>query len=462
MEEIRCSGIWWLPSAPETHVYGEFTFSNREGLHLSSIGTFEDTLRTAVGRSYPVILGATSDGKRITLCDCMVVGHTGTGAGVETQRYSVDMALIGAHIDDPQEMRFHRVSMQYSHLADWFCPSGFRPRSIEAEDASRRYELSYELPERIVAATTKGRMTVWGSVKTAFSVREASLQQSVWITFEIPGKQRFEDLNSQLIHPLRNLVTLATDRPNSITQVFVFSKRHAHTSPIPSDIVELPIEVLFRTSYDEMTQTRALTPGEMLFSFEDVESDFEQLVQRWLVAAEELDSVCDLFFSNQYNPGMYLENKFLNLAQAAESYHRRRRCNQSRPAQEHERRLEAVFGACPAKHKKWLEWQLKYSNEPSFKERLLDLIDVTGETMLPLVQDAESFACDVRDSRNYYVHYDSSLRQQAAQGEKLYRLTERLAFLMRACLLCELGFTPQRCAKLFNNNQRYQYAVGRK
>ncbi len=81
----------------------------------------------------------------------------------------------------------------------------------------------------------------------------------------------------------------------------------------------------------------------MLFSLYDIESQFSLIMQRWFNSFEELDSVFNLFFSIKYKPDMYLENQFINLAQAAESYHRRRINNQALPNEEYQRRIEVVL-----------------------------------------------------------------------------------------------------------------------
>lgn len=79
--------------------------------------------------------------------------------------------------------------------------------------------------------------------------------------------------------------------------------------------------------------------------------------------------------------------------------------------------------------------------------------------MNPLVKDHAKFAKKVRDTRNYFTHWNTDLQDKAAQGEELFRITQTLLFMLQSCLLMELGCTPERCAELISKNKKYQYAV---
>ncbi len=42
-------------------------------------------------------------------------------------------------------------------------------------------------------------------------------------------------------------------------------------------------------------------------------------------------------------------------------------------------------------------------------------------------------------------------------GEELFRLCQKLEFLLQACFLSELGCTPEKCEQLISRNTEYQY-----
>lgn len=54
-------------------------------------------------------------------------------------------------------------------------------------------------------------------------------------------------------------------------------------------------------------------------------------------------------------------------------------------------------------------------------------------------------------------HHDKKLKEHAASGEDLYRLSQRVRMLLEICLLTELGFSSEEIKALFSRNWRYQH-----
>ncbi|WP_363268723.1 HEPN domain-containing protein [Okeania sp. SIO2B3] len=152
---------------------------------------------------------------------------------------------------------------------------------------------------------------------------------------------------------------------------------------------------------------------------------------------------------------MYLNNKFLNLVQVVESYHRRRiETNEENNSSLQER--EESYNCCLIKKNKKKEPYLRERLEALLKFELI--LDVTNE----LIQDKDSFLTKVVHTRNYLTHYRESLKEKAAKGKYLYCLTELLSFILQACFLTEeLGLTSDKCYQLLNRNLRYQYTLDR-
>jgi ApeA N-terminal domain 1 len=123
---------------------------------------------------------------------------------------------------------------------------------------------------------------------------------------------------------------------------------------------------------------------------------------------------------------MYLEQRFLNMVQAAESYHRRRRSNEVLPKSEHRERVQRIVSTAPEGDRSWLKEQLTYSNEPRLRDWLADLVALTEPVMMPLIGDVHKFVRLVTNTRNYHTHYDRRLLSKSAQGPDLYELTSQL------------------------------------
>jgi hypothetical protein len=187
---------------------------------------------------------------------------------------------------------------------------------------------------------------------------------------------------------------------------------------------------------------------EMLFSRGDLPGGFETAVARWLERAGNLDPVYRLFLGTVYNPRSYLEQRFLNLVQALEVYHRRALYVPDLPREEHERRVGEILDAVPEEHKGWLERKLQVVSEPSLDQRLHKIF----KRHLGIVESVidrkkgvrAEFIEKVVATRNFRTHFDDSKKYKAARGEDLYQIMRKLNLVLEACLMEEIGFSPEK------------------
>ena len=448
MYNTEYQGFWWLPSNPNESVVGVLTFKPSEIIELKLIGAL-------VGNSggnqdhvnLPIILGVV-ERKIITLSDCIRTKFNSSRPGYDSETYRVKFVFIGEHFQDPQEIRFNEVSIQSTYLSDWvnFSPIQELP-TIDDTNNLQQFTFIYNKPESIKANIIEGEISVFYGCQNSGKLYDIDFKQLSSISIKVNQFISFEDLYSQYICPILDFLTLATGQPNSVEKIY-----------FPDINNELKsVEMLFFSNSIE--SKKILSTDDLLFSLADIESDFSLMLQLWFNSYKELESIFNLIFSTEYKPDMYLESKFLNIAQAAESYHRRRCKNQVLTQPEHDARIESILNNTPEEYKKWLNAKLHFSNEPPLLERLMDLLDKTKKVMNPLVKDHAKFAKKVRDTRNYFTHWNTDLQDKAAQGEELFRITQTLLFMLQSCLLMELGCTPERCAELISKNKKYQYAV---
>jgi ApeA N-terminal domain 1 len=181
--------------------------------------------------------------------------------------------------------------------------------------------------------------------------------------------------------------------------------------------------------------------------------------QRWLNIHDNIKHICDLYFGIKYADFMYGEQRFYSIVQALESYHRIQIVNEQTSKEDHEHKLKEIYESIPSRHLDWLKNKLHFSNEPNLKDRIEYLVDFHNQVVDPFIKNRDNFLKKVRDTRNYYTHYDRSLDNKFAKGEELFRLTQILSFLLQSCLLKELGCTPDRCAELISKDKKYRYAI---
>jgi hypothetical protein len=179
---------------------------------------------------------------------------------------------------------------------------------------------------------------------------------------------------------------------------------------------------------------------------------YQRTFERWFSLANELPTgLAMLAEFLRAGPATPSEDRLLYLARFVEQYHRARHDSLRMPKTEFRARREQVRDAVGGQLGSWVYDLIAHSNERVLAERIQELVDLHATTLGPtLGPDAESFAQSLADTRNYYTHYSTRLKQKAATGLELIVLTGRLWALVRACLLHELGFPSDKAMEMLS------------
>jgi hypothetical protein len=197
------------------------------------------------------------------------------------------------------------------------------------------------------------------------------------------------------------------------------------------------VMIFYRTTNFVYPRER-ISRHHILFTYTNILSRFAKIISDWFSKEQNLEPVYDLYFGTVYDPDMYVSYQFLSFMQAIETYHRRTRKNEELSPEEHKKRIDAIINASPHQYEHWLKCKLKYTNEPSLRKRLRELVkkDLTSVADL-FVEDKNCFINKLVDTRNYLTHYGSDLSEAAAKDEELLKLTGRAKLLLESCLLYE-------------------------
>jgi ApeA N-terminal domain 1 len=372
---------------------------------------------------YPAVFGATTSGKLVTLAGCQqsnIQFNSATGA---FQTLRPTFALIDAHIEDPGGFSFSRADITFSHLSAWLWQSGFNYLDKSGKDAPR-YTLTYDFPPEVKVDTPRGSIAFEYTFQTGGDhIGEVKLQQAVRVRVERENGITIKDWSQEVSRPLQDFLSLATLETNVIDKLLLYSDELVEQGLTQPHRV--PIELVYQQSVTAPVERKRPHPAQMLFGYSDVGDNFASILNAWFRIEDELDSVCALFFSVRYRIDMYTEQKFLNYAHAAESYHRRR--------------LPATGGA-----------RLRFGN------RLDALLDEMWLAIAPIVGDKTAFVRSVVDTRNYLTHYDASKKSRAASGPRLFWLGEALGVIVQACLLRELALPTEKIHEYISKDWRYR------
>jgi len=444
-------GVWFLPENPGNKIAGTLRFSPHEGAILELIGSFKGVENMLQLTDHEIILGYC--GKMVTLYECREIGfNIGTHA-VQRSNFRAKAVFLDAHFQKKDDVKFKRIEVHYSHLDEWVHITGFEIiRPVDKKGIT----VNYLLPDSIEMTEFEGwNMSIEIKAegpRIPLSQREVAIKERTFIAIESQEEKSFEE-NFEMVEKIQNFLSLATMSPVRPEIFYGFTK--ACTVTIKDKTIYPAVEAVFRLAFPAET-AKPLMPDEMLFNYSDIKEKTSTVLQNWLQKQEKLKPIFDLYFSTMYNPHLYLENEFLSIVQAVESYHRRTMKNFDLPEDEHKKRIDAILNVTPHGHKEWLDNHLEYSNEPRLRKRLKELFKEVSDATGKFGKESESLVQKTLDTRNYLTHYDEKLRIKAAMGQELYMLTFHLKMLLETAFLKELGMDKDTIKTLVERNRVYE------
>ncbi|MEX0315693.1 MAG: HEPN domain-containing protein, partial [Allomuricauda sp.] len=101
------------------------------------------------------------------------------------------------------------------------------------------------------------------------------------------------------------------------------------------------------------------------------------------------------------------------------------------------------------KDRDWMEQLLRYANEPNLRQRLKDLINRYELDFLFEDNKAKkNFINMAINTRNYFTHYDSSIKHLKASGPELIYTTRLLSAILYACITAKLPIDRSKSRRI--------------
>lgn len=441
-------GVWWRPGAARKKVSGVLEILPDGWARVELDGVLVDEGRN---EGAPILLGTTTTGRPITLEDVRFGGGSRHYSSrprrqTRTQTISAEIAYLGAHLPARTHREVREAWIELTHLLPWSGVSGFD------EDLMPDFggiTVSMTTPDSPSVKLPAGRLTLSHGWQTSGDLRRArTLEKTAMFQIKARTPMDVPTLLRRVASPLRYLLTFATDRQNEVEQLTVMSTRYR--GPRPTHVVVEYARVgELGTASDEIGD-------DFLFDAHSLGDRYADVLERWFALYERVRPALDLLFGRRYRPGTFADNHFLNVAAAAETFHRTMIRNEVMPKAEHRVRKRAVIASAPPEHQEWLKDRLANSNEPTLRERLVELHGRAFQIVAGVLGPADQFAGPVVVARNALTHRGGPGPTVPIDGRELLRLTEQTAFLLTSCLLLDLGFSEIDAMKATRGTRRFR------
>ena len=149
-----------------------------------------------------------------------------------------------------------------------------------------------------------------------------------------------------------------------------------------------------------------------------------------------------MFYGNR----LFVDAKFLNIAQALESLHSILFGNQYLPHDKFVEQKERVLKTIPGDLVEWVETALNSANYKRFRLKIFELLNRKKVFLNQLIADIDLFAKRVRDTRNEFVHHNKL--KWTFQKEEIPSAINLMTILFETYLLEIIGFSNEKVQEL--------------
>lgn len=459
-EKIKQVGYFWLPDVPEKKYPGTLNVEDGGQIHLEIIGNFEDDpfpdeLSPRAAKRIDRIIGLTDKVGLVTLDRCFYTSRDMSTYGIVRSVVKVNRAIEKVAFDACEEIRFNSVRFSVEGIDEWVGIHGFE---ISREPGEQRVNVSYAPPPEIAILLDSGMKLVitysWSSPYVP-DAREVRLSQKTHFKLVSKDSRPVDDFK-YLIHRLANFLCFASDKTVSIDHVVAFSD--AITEELGDEKVPVEMRLIY-ASLPFSTEVPELRRKRMLFSYSMIRDRFEEIINGWISAYDVIDPALNLYFSVRTGSHKYLEGKFLALAQAIETYHRRTSSEKNRPDNEYEEMVSAIRKACPSEYTQWLDGRMMHGNEISLRLRLIRVFEPFSELLGTMTQ-VKSFVTEIVDTRNYLTHYDKTTKGRVVSGADLYPVCRKMEAVLQLHFMRTIGFDQAQLDQVLQGSYELQQKLG--
>lgn len=472
VDTIEIEGEWWLPGDSSRSVSGTLRAeqnSFRLVLHgaLQAFqypepeeGSHVVELQGQEWVKVPIFHGHARDRQAVTIMNADGLNSNYFETMI-AETYDIDIALFGDHIDTDE---FIATTFQIDCLDAWLWP---QPSLVGESGRIPNLSILGQMPLELHRVEHgNSRVEIRVDAVGTYDASAIYLDRSTSITVR-PGEiLGWREMLDKCVRPLQDLLTVATGRPCQLNWIDFHS---AH----PSGLGESILQGRFRSVQPQALHTGELAPqtkvddllgysSPTIVMAKDIRGQVPDLIAGWLTEWRENSELIALLIGHMYAPFIYTSHRFGSIFQAIEGLHSVLCPMTEVDKASHVYRVDKIaMGAreagVPEADVVWAERVLKSRNDKPLRQRVQELIDVTGPLGEILAAKAPNFASDATKLRTSVSHPRGG-RIKFSQA-RYYWFGDVLLWVARSIFLNRAGLSDsyERVA----GKASFQHAVSR-
>lgn len=424
MEKKELDGLlgqWKLPNQNKT-ITGMISVVN-DIIVMKTIELFGD-LKDLEVESYKLIIGFTSNGKKITLLNCMKKRIKISFPGMMEFVFRPEYIIVGQQFEST-DIQLTSISSHYYGLEEWL---NMKPIQFTINN-EKQVDMQYGMSKSYVCHLKNLNLSI--VYKSNIHVEECKsfeIAQSARIKFEFNSKKTIEDAMKEL-YIFGQFLTLCMGSYYKIDNIKACS------------IEDDKLSILGNYPSLENPSLRK----EFFVDFNFTVDELEKSLCIWWEKYCEIEPIIN-YFVEAYDHPENVISYFLRMVQALESYSRKMRRGTLIPPDEHNNRIHRILSIIKDKDDElWLNQVLETPilNEPTCQQRISRLLKETSSFFTISNKKVKSISYKIVTTRNYYTHFNENLKEQVISDELIYYYSTFLRFVLQVLLMRELEIPEQ-------------------
>lgn len=395
----------------------------------------------------PYICGTLFSGAKILLYDCSTGQEQNNVMDYTRQIIHAKYAFWGLIVNSEEEIKFTKAIFDFGDIIEWSGLCHYEWELSKDGDYNLKWfhkePFKFKLSENLEITLSPSKRTKWG----VLYAKEITFNQNIKIEFAYKNPTTWDSIMEDALC-LQYLIGLGINQ-----FVDIYNARYSHSSiyfEFPKDDGTLEkrqefSDVIIGTG--KIKNTQNTMSYEYLYTLDAIKDSESDVFIQWRKNYSMLKPVLDLYFTAFSNTSGTPEMLFINLVQALETYHARFIADDSKDYINRVENLVNSFCKENINKEGWKNFLLSKEQESSRSifliSRLADLVFAEGK--LPFALGGHPIAPSdyikkIRDTRNYYTHYNPAKLDKAFRKSELPKVNSHLLALLEYHLLVLLGF----------------------
>ena len=436
-------GLWSLPDTKSSPINGLLKYAEGS-IVLATTEHFVDIADLEVEK-YPIINGFTVNGKKVTFIDCGKPSQKINMPGLFEFNYHPSLIIIGEQYKN-DDIKVKSVETHFFGFEKWINDRPFQAFQIPD---TKEIITQFKMPVSYVCNLSGMKISTNNNCKFNLDPNESvDAKQVTTVTIEFDKIVNVESAITEL-HNYGAFLTLCMGTRCVLDNISAKNETGDK------------IEIIFNHSSDSKPKLKP----EFLIDFKDISENYENHLKYWYSKKDELSPIIDYFVeAHNLSRVINLQSNFLKMVQALESYSRRTRKETLVPVEEHTNRIERILSKHDVGNEKdWLVEVLSTPilNEPSCTSRLSSLMAETSNVLSISKGKLKSLAYKIVVTRNYFTHFNESLKNQILSDHDVFYTTTLLKYVLRIHLFFILNFDVEYVKQRLGSDSELLFAIGK-